>query len=370
MSNAVKFTAEGEVGVSVKLKEEDGDSVLVEFEVSDTGIGLSPGQSQGMFLAFTQVDTSTTRKYGGTGLGLAISKRLVELMGGAIWITSKVGTGSSFFFTARFGRGEAGQAISSMDAVEKPTTRWRLKGTRVLVAEDNEFNQDVIREVLEQCGVVVTLCNNGSEALQCLATWSYDIVLMDIQMPIMDGYEATRLIRATPSLADQCIIAMTANVMALDQQRCFEAGMNDFVSKPIDSNFLYQTLIKWLPEVDQLPDVAEVEPIDLSVLGRLLHGDSVKTRKFAQKFLQASRTALVEMLAAQASGDLEMLSRLGHKHKSAASSVGAAGLVGLCNALEAASKAGDRAHVEELLAQMPAQVDEIAKQLARQKGWS
>jgi signal transduction histidine kinase/CheY-like chemotaxis protein/HPt (histidine-containing phosphotransfer) domain-containing protein len=369
-SNAVKFTVEGEVGVSIKLKEQDGDSVVVEFEVSDTGIGLTSEQSKGMFLAFTQVDTSTTRKFGGTGLGLAISKRLVDLMGGTISLTSDVGTGSNFFFTARFSRGEANKAISFMGSVEEPAALWRLKGRRILVAEDNEFNQDVIREILEQCGVVVVLCNNGSEVLQCLASESYDMVLMDIQMPVMDGYEATRRIRATPSLADQCVIAMTANVMALDQQRCVACGMNDFVSKPIDSNFLYKTLLKWLPGEDQLPDVAEVEPIDLSVLGRLLNGDSVKTCKFAKKFLQSSRTAVVEMLAAQASGDLEMLSRLGHKHKSAAGSVGAAGLVELCSALEASSKAGDRAHVEKLLAQMPAQVDEIAKQLARQKDWN
>ena len=369
-SNAVKFTVEGEVGVSIKLKEQDGDSVMVEFEVSDTGIGLTSEQSKGMFLAFTQVDTSTTRKFGGTGLGLAISKRLVELMGGRLWVESSVGTGSNFFFTARFSRGEANKAISFMGSVEEPAALWRLKGRRILVAEDNEINQDVIREILEQCGVVVVLCTNGSEVLQCLASESYDMVLMDIQMPVMDGYEATRRIRATPSLADQCVIAMTANVMALDQQRCVACGMNDFVSKPIDSNFLYKTLLKWLPGEDQLPDVAEVEPIDLSVLGRLLNGDSVKTCKFAKKFLQSSRTAVVEMLAAQASGDLEMLSRLGHKHKSAAGSVGAAGLVELCSALEASSKAGDRAHVEKLLAQMPAQVDEIAKQLARQKDWN
>jgi osomolarity two-component system sensor histidine kinase NIK1 len=370
MSNAVKFTTEGEVRVSIKLNEDYGDSVLLEFEVSDTGIGLSPDESQGMFLAFTQVDTSTTRKYGGTGLGLAISKRLVEMMDGTIWITSEVGTGSHFFFTAKFGRGEAGQAISLIDAVEKPATLWRLEGVHILVAEDNEFNQDVIKEVLEQYGVVVTLCNNGSDALQRLATEPYDIVLMDIQMPIMDGYEATRQIRATPSLTEQCIIAMTANVMAMDKQRCFEAGMNDFVPKPIDSNLLYQTLIKWLPEVTQLSDVAEVEPIDLSVLGGLLNEDSVKIKKFAHKFLQSSRKALADMLAAQEDGDLEILSGLGHKHKSAAASVGAASLVLLCKALEASSKAGDREHVTLLVAQISAKVDQIDKQLSRQKSWS
>jgi signal transduction histidine kinase/FixJ family two-component response regulator len=247
-SNAVKFTPAGIVSVSVALKELIGKSVELEFCVKDTGIGLSPEQSVGLFEAFTQVDSSTSRKFGGTGLGLAISKQLVELMGGHIWVDSEIEIGSSFYFTARFLVGEQSAAVAPKDENLSASEIERLKGMRTLVVEDNEFNQDLIKELLEQRGVEVTLCGNGREAIEELSKAHYDIVLMDIQMPIMDGYEATRQIRATPALAGQCVIAMTANAMVEDYERCIQAGMNDFVSKPIDVDHFYQTLAKWLPD--------------------------------------------------------------------------------------------------------------------------
>jgi PAS domain S-box-containing protein len=246
-SNAVKFTSVGSVGVLVALNETNDQSVELEFRVKDTGIGLSPEQAAGLFAVFTQVDTSTTRKFGGTGLGLAISKRLVELMGGRIWIESELGVGSSFCFTAQFSHGEFSEVESATELPDK-ILMARLTGARILVAEDNEFNQELIAELLEQCGAVVTLCSNGSEALEELAKDQFDVVLMDVQMPIMDGYQATRKIRETPALAGQCIIAMTANAMVKDRQRCLDAGMNDFETKPIDPTHLYHTLSKWLPE--------------------------------------------------------------------------------------------------------------------------
>ena len=247
-SNAVKFTSVGSVGVSVTLKETTEQGVELEFRVKDTGIGLSPKQTAGLFAAFTQVDTSTTRKFGGTGLGLVISKRLVELMGGRIWVESELGVGSSVCFTAQFGHGEFSQEKRAPELPVK-ILMARLTGARILVVEDNDFNQEVVAELLEQCGAVVTLCGNGREALETLAKDRFDVVLMDVQMPIMDGYEATREIRATPALAGQCVIAMTANAMAEDRQRCIDAGMDDFETKPIDAVRLYNTLVKWLPHV-------------------------------------------------------------------------------------------------------------------------
>ncbi|MFT7247065.1 MAG: two-component system sensor histidine kinase/response regulator [Candidatus Azotimanducaceae bacterium] len=231
----------------------------------------------------------------------------------------------------------------------------------MLVAEDNEFNQDVIREILEQWGIEVDICGNGFEALQQLSKEPYDIVLMDVQMPVMDGYEATRAIQATPSLAGQCVIAMTANVMPEDRQRCTDAGMNDFEPKPIDQEHLFQTLTKWLPEV------AEVEAIDLTVLGRLLKDDPSKINIFAQKFLQSSRTVLAEMQVAQKNGDLDELRRLGHKHKSAAASAGASGVVDLCLAIEGGQiSGGNDEQTALLLVQMQELVDLIALQLERE----
>jgi signal transduction histidine kinase/CheY-like chemotaxis protein len=245
-SNAVKFTPAGIVSVSVALKKLIGESVELEFCVKDTGIGLRPEQSAGLFEAFTQVDSSTSRKYGGTGLGLAISKHLVERMGGHIWVDSEIGIGSSFYFTVAFLLGDESAAVAPQGENLSASVMERLKGARVLVVEDNEFNQDLIKELLEQRGVEATLCGNGREAIEELSKAHYDIVLMDIQMPVMDGYEATRQIRATPALAGQCVIAMTANAMVEDSERCIQAGMNDFVSKPIDEAHLYQTLAKWM----------------------------------------------------------------------------------------------------------------------------
>jgi len=249
LGNAVKFTSTGGVSLLVSLKEAVSEAVELEFRVSDTGIGLNSSQAKRLFRAFTQEDTTTTRSYGGTGLGLSISKRLVELMGGAIWVEDHLGVGCIFCFTARFRLGDMSKIINSEVCLPPEATMLAtLKGTRILVAEDNEFNQDLIKEILEQWGIVVTLCENGWEAVMILAKKPFDIVLMDVQMPVMDGYEATRRIRTMPGLANQPIIAMTANAMAEDERRCKEAGMNDFETKPIDQGHLYQTLIKWLPK--------------------------------------------------------------------------------------------------------------------------
>jgi PAS domain S-box-containing protein len=247
--NAVKFTEQGSVSVDVTLASATADAVTLEFRVRDSGIGISAEQIDGLFEAFSQADKSNTRKYGGTGLGLAIAKQLVELMGGRIWVESEVGRGSVFAFTARFATAgdaptPAARATSQEDVA---AARARLAGARILVAEDNAFNQLVIRKLITRCGATATICSNGREAIDALLREPYDLVLMDVQMPELDGYEATRRIRATPALAGQRIIAMTANAMAEDRRRCVEAGMDDFETKPIDPDRLYLTLAKWLP---------------------------------------------------------------------------------------------------------------------------
>ncbi len=269
-SNAVKFTERGRVSVEVLLHEPAGqpvpavaqDTVALEFRVHDSGIGMDEVQIRGLFEAFSQADTSSTRKYGGTGLGLAICKGLVGLMGGRIWVQSEPGVGSCFYFTARFGIGEASRESSEIGGTTAgavTAARARLAGARILVAEDNEFNQQVIEELLEQCGAVVMLCGDGREALEQLAKERFDIVLMDVQMPVMDGLEATRRIRATPGLAGQRVIAMTANVTVEDRARCLEAGMDDFETKPIDPAHLYLTLAKWLPAGAAVQSTAALE---------------------------------------------------------------------------------------------------------------
>lgn len=243
--NAVKFTKVGSVKILVTMRRKRKDKVELQFCVSDTGIGLSTEQIDHLFQPFTQADSSTSRKFGGTGLGLAICKRLVEMMDGDIWVESKPDKGSDFKFTAKFGIGkESGETKADSDAF--PNAHLNLVNKYILLVEDNPFNQQVAKELLENIGVKVTVANNGQEALQELAKRPYDIVLMDVQMPVMDGYEATRNIRATPDISTQCVIAMTANAMPEDRQRCLSAGMDDFITKPITPEHLYQVLSKWV----------------------------------------------------------------------------------------------------------------------------
>jgi CheY-like chemotaxis protein/anti-sigma regulatory factor (Ser/Thr protein kinase) len=255
VSNSVKFTSTGTVSITIRVAATDHESVTLEFRIADTGIGLSDEQIGRLFQAFSQADSSTTRQYGGTGLGLAICKRLVQAMRGKIWAEGRLGEGSLFAFTAAFGRvpiatampqtlseapiAPAGPAIADVMA--------GLKGAHILVVEDNEFNQQVIAELLEQAGVTVALAGTGQDALRQLGGEArFDAVLMDVQMPDMDGYEATRAIRAMPGSEQLVVIAITANATKEDRERCLAAGMTDFQPKPIDPQALYRTLSRWL----------------------------------------------------------------------------------------------------------------------------
>ncbi len=249
VGNAVKFTASGAIDLQIRMIGADEKSIELEFRITDTGIGLTEGQVGRLFQAFSQADSSTTRQYGGTGLGLAISKRLVQGMGGRIWVESRAGAGSMFAFTAKFGRVPFAPAIPGIAAPVPPIADVAdsIRGAHILVVEDNEFNQQVIAEVLEQVGVTVALAGTGEDALRALAgSRRFDAVLMDVQMPDMDGYEATRAIRAMPGLENLVVIAITANATSEDRARSLEAGMTDFQPKPIDPPALYRTLARWL----------------------------------------------------------------------------------------------------------------------------
>jgi signal transduction histidine kinase/CheY-like chemotaxis protein len=255
VSNSVKFTSSGSVDIKIAVVATGGQLVELEFRIVDTGIGLSDEQIGRLFHAFTQADSSTTRQYGGTGLGLAICKKLVQAMGGRIWAEGRLGEGSLFAFTAKFGRLHTALAMPQTLA-EPPLApagpamadiMASLKGARILVVEDNEFNQQVIAELLEQVGASAALAGTGQDALRQLSGDArFDAVLMDVQMPDMDGYEATRAIRAMPGHEQLIVIAITANATPEDRARCLEAGMTDFQPKPIDPQALYRTLSRWL----------------------------------------------------------------------------------------------------------------------------
>jgi len=246
--NAIKFTERGSVTIRISLLEETAADALLRFEVVDTGIGIEPDALPKLFNAFEQADNSMTRKYGGTGLGLVITRKSALLMGGEAGATSTPGQGSTFWFTARLKKRAPGTADA--DAGLQGDAAARIKrefaGRRVLLVEDEPINQEIILMLLEETGLVVDLARDGREAVECFARTRYDAVLMDMQMPVMDGIEATQRIRALPSGEAVPILAMTANTYAEDRERCFAAGMNDFVSKPFKPPEFFVKLLQWL----------------------------------------------------------------------------------------------------------------------------
>ncbi|RZI84551.1 MAG: response regulator [Rubrivivax sp.] len=249
LGNAVKFTEHGSVVVHASLIGRQDGRVQVRFEVRDTGIGIEGATLEQLFRDFVQADPSMTRRFGGTGLGLSITQRLAALMGGEVGVTSERGRGSEFWFTANFGEGvalEAPQAALSLgDAMA--ALREQCGNALVLLAEDNKINQLLATELLQSVGLRVDVAENGRQAVEQARHGAHDLILMDMQMPEMDGLEATRLIRNLPRHASTPIIAMTANAFSQDREACLAAGMNDHVAKPVDLHQLYATLLRWLP---------------------------------------------------------------------------------------------------------------------------
>ena len=250
-NNAIKFTKTGQITLRAGVLEEDAESVRIRFEVQDTGIGITPEAQARLFSAFEQADSSTTREYGGTGLGLAITKRLAGLMNGDVGVSSTPGVGSTFWFTARLERsndvGTQQQPSLGVDEAEA-TLREQFSGRRILLVEDEPINQMVAEELLATTGLIVDTAENGLIAVEKARNTPYSLILMDMQMPQMDGLEATRQIRQLPGLQAVPILAMTANAFSDDRENCLNAGMNDFLAKPVVPERFYESLIRWLSQ--------------------------------------------------------------------------------------------------------------------------
>jgi len=346
LNNAVKFTDVGEIRVEAAVRPGDAGTeggLTVEIAVHDTGIGIPAEHLETIFESFRQVDSSTSRRHGGTGLGLAISRRLVELMGGTIQVASVPGEGSTFTFTFQARPANSRQEVESCRGVSSsaPATSFdtglaeRLP-LRILVAEDNVVNQKVILLMLERLGYRVELSTNGMEVLDALERQRYDVVLMDVQMPELDGLDATRTIcRRWPPEERPQIIAMTASALAEDRQRCLDAGMHDYVSKPVRVADLQAALeraasgaVPGEASVDAKPELA------LDTLKMLYGIQPEKVRELVSSFVQHSREALEVIFEGEAEADWEAVALAAHSLRGSAGTLGATGAAEWCARVE------------------------------------
>jgi len=359
-NNAVKFTDSGEIVVAVIPVEVDASHISLRFEVRDTGVGLTPEQQERLFQAFSQADSSTTRKYGGTGLGLSISKRLVEMMGGEIAVISDFGKGSTFYFTGRYPisdrkkkSGQPGdqQSLNAPEVDEKEITGDErpegfddIRGARILLVEDNEINQQVVKELLEYEGFRVDLAENGEIGAEKALTEDYSLVLMDLQMPVLDGFESTRRIREQRSSDDLKIVAMTADAMFGIREEVIRNGMDDYLTKPIDASKLFSTLVKWIDpesigspgvsganragqvekEVDSaVPALENIPGLNIEQGLIRVGGNTGVYRKILLSFSENYRNFCLELEKALHDGNRIEAERMAHTMKGVAGNIGA-----------------------------------------------
>ena len=366
LANAVKFTERGGILLRTELQGREADGRLrVRFSVRDTGIGIPADQIDRLFTPFVQADNSTTRRFGGTGLGLAITQRVAALMGGEAGVTSEPGVGSEFWFTVLLDEGvavEVEPAFAPSDA--EAMLRQRHAGVHVLLVEDNPVNQEVAIELLRSAGLTVDVAGNGVEALAHVQEHACALILMDVNMPLMDGLEATRRIRALPARGTMPILAMTASAFGEDREACLAAGMDGHIAKPVDPTLLYAALLKWLPAGTAAatsgpraaPDTApaavipeagdgadakvpEIAGIDAALAMRYLGGRVDLFWRVLRQFAEHYDSGLAGLQSDLARGDLAAIGLAAHSVKGASSAIGATRLPLLAEALESAALA-------------------------------
>ncbi|MDD3354699.1 PAS domain S-box protein [Zoogloea sp.] len=409
LGNAVKFTEKGRIVLRARLEEEDEHSCLLRLEVEDTGIGIEEEVARRLFAPFEQADGSTTRRFGGTGLGLAITRHLARMMGGSTGVSSRVGEGSLFWMTARLGKlafpGAAdaaprppepmaprGQGGSSQDEARLAQD---YRGSRILLVEDSPINQEVAISLLEGVGLQVDVAGNGQVAVEKLAASPYDLVLMDMQMPVMDGIEATRALRSAGH-RDIPVLAMTANAFGEDRQRCLDAGMNDHLPKPVDPAMLYSKLLQWLPPPDAPAGAAGAEAspppaaspqdgagdlraalaavpgLDVAYGLKNLRGKIPNYLRLLRKYAEGHAGDGDKLRAEMAAGDRAAVISLAHSLKGVAGMMGVTTVQARAAELEAALREGQElAHLFPLVDQLnEAQAGVVAAILALPDGES
>jgi two-component system, sensor histidine kinase and response regulator len=355
LCNAVKFTERGNVELAVLPVPDAGSGILLRFEVRDTGIGIAPDKLDKLFAAFEQADSSTTRRFGGTGLGLAITRHLAGLMGGEAGVASQPGVGSTFWFTARFGApsrdavapiahapgiGCSGTALQAAagDAQAEQALRSSHASARVLVVEDNHFNQEVALAVLQRAGLAADVAANGEEAVRMAQQRRYDLVLMDLQMPVMDGYAAARALRQLPDYGSTPILALTANAFNETRSACLDAGMDDHIAKPVSPRRLYEALLRWLPQAavpvpvppkhdSGIADsLAGIEGLSAAAGLATTGGDEPAFEDMLRRFIARHADGLPGLDTSLVTGQRQRARLLVHSLKGAAAAIGAASL--------------------------------------------
>jgi PAS domain S-box-containing protein len=365
LSNAVKFTDSGGIEMQVHAVDRDGAALRVRFTVADTGIGIEPDQIAKLFAAFEQADSTTTRRFGGTGLGLAITRHLAQLMGGDAGVSSEPGRGSRFWFEARLELAQderSGDTVFGNDMEAEPGDSLRVlearlhqqhPGARILLTEDNAANLEVALEWLRTAGLHVDVALTGEEAVEAARHNRYDLILMDVQLPGIDGLQATREIRAMPAHRDTPVLSMTANAFGDDRLACEQAGMQDHIVKPVDPELLYSTLLRWLPpgasaaaDAAPAPQVARppepaperasapVHGLDESVLARYFAGRVDVYERVLRQFVLTYRNGIAALDSPLADATLDAARRQAHSLKGASAAIGASALSAHAASLE------------------------------------
>ena len=362
INNAIKFTETGTVKLNISSTQTDN---LYRFEVIDTGIGISQEQQNKLFQSFSQADGSTTREYGGTGLGLSISKQLVELMDGKIWVESKVGAGSKFIFEINLKKSDK-TTIENREPMEINQIKT-LKGSQILLVEDSLINQEIVIGLLENSGITIDIASNGEIALDRFKSGKYELILMDLQMPVMDGYEATRLIRERDKNVP--IVALTANAMKEDVEKTKKATMVEHLNKPIDVEKLYEILLKYIPKKSETRNtkasysddiiIPEFENIDTKIGLAHLAGNKKLYMKIIKDFYETYNNFKIENL------EDEAFKRATHTLKGLSANMGAESLYGITQRLDDSQ---DRTLLPSFNVELRKVLDELADIASKDRG--